>query len=230
MRFTLQIKGKSWLSALLVAFAVLELATLALATAPTIQIPRIETPPSLSDFEDMQPSVRVAGQMVKVTGFIAREPADGAVPTQTTDVYLAYDEHNLYAVFVCFDQEPEKIRARMTRREDIFSDDSVEIMVDTFHDARRAYAFATNPFGIQWDALWTEGSIRNNSPADFSGFDPSFDTVWRSEGHLTKNGYLVLMAIPFKSLRFPNTDEQEWGLILNRAIPRTNENLLWPRI
>src|SRR5258707_362255 len=38
------------------------------------------------------------------------------------------------------------------------------------------------------------------------------------------------MAIPFKSLRFPNTDEQEWGLILDRAIPRTNETLFWPRI
>src|SRR5260370_39317114 len=230
MRFTLQIKGKSWLRAWLAAFAVLELASLALGTASTIRTPRNEVPPSLSDFEDMKPSVRVGGQMVRVTGSVAREPADGAAPTQNTDVYLAYDEHNLYAVFVCFDKDPEKIRARMTRREDIFSDDSVEIMVDTFHDARRAYAFATNPFGIQWDALWTEGSIRNNSPPDFSGFDPSFYTVWLSDGHLTKTGYLVLMAIPFKSLRFPNTDQQEWGLILNRAIPRTNENLFWPRI
>jgi hypothetical protein len=230
MLFTVQSKGKFWLEALLVVFAMLALASLAWGEAPTVQIPRITFAPFLSDFEEMQPSVRVEGQMVKVTGFIAREPADGAAPTQSTDVYLAYDDHNLYAVFVCFDKEPEKIRARMTRREDIFSDDSVEIMVDTFHDARRAYAFAANPFGIQWDALWTEGSIRNNSPADFSGFDPSFDTVWRSEGHLTKSGYLVLMAIPFKSLRFPNTDQQEWGLILNRAIPRTNENLFWPRI
>src|SRR5258706_15540242 len=122
MLFTLQIKGKFWLRTLLAALAVLELASLAFGTGPTIQIPRIQPPPSLSDFEDMKPSVRVAGQMVKVTGFIAREPADGAAPTQTTDVYLAYDEHNLYAVFICFDQEPEKIRARMTRREDIFSD------------------------------------------------------------------------------------------------------------
>jgi hypothetical protein len=211
-------------------YFVLLLASRLFAAAPTIQIPRIDTPPSLSDFEEMQPSARVAGKMVKVTGFIAREPADGAEPTQNTDVYLAYDQHNLYAVFVCWDKEPEKIRARMTRREDIFSDDSAEIMIDTFHDALRGYAFAANPFGIQWDALWTEGSIGTGAPADYSGFDPSFDTVWRSEGRLTKQGYLVLMSIPFKSLRFPNTDQQEWGLILNRTIPRTDENLFWPRI
>ncbi len=117
----------------------------------------------------------------------------------------------------------------MTRREDIFSDDSVEIMIDTFHDARRAYAFAVNPFGIQWDALWTEGSIGTGAAGDFSGFDNSFDTVWRSEGRLTSHGYLALIAIPFKSLRFPNT-EAEWGIILNRSIPRTNENIFWPRI
>ena len=199
--------------------------------APSIiQIPRIDTPPKLADFEAMRPVGGVSEQMLKVTGFIAREPADGAQPTQETDVYLAYDDHNLYAVFICWDKEPDKIRARMTRREDIFSDDSAEIMIDTFDDARRGYAFAANPLGIQWDALWTEGSIGNGLPADYSGFDPSFDTVWNSEGRLTSQGYMLLMEIPFKSLRFPKTELQQWRIILNRSIPRTNENLFWPRI
>ena len=223
-------KRKSRLQPTAVIVLMLALTPFVCAAPPNIQIPRIDTPPSLSDFEDMQPSARVAAHMLKVTGFIVREPADGAEPTQNTDVYLAYDQRNLYAVFVCWDKEPDKIRARMTRREDIFSDDSAEIMIDTFHDARRAYTFAANPFGIQWDALWTEGSIGNGTPGDFNGFDSSFDTVWHSEGRLTGRGYLVLMAIPFKSLRFPNAPLQNWGIILNRSIPRTNENLFWPRI
>jgi hypothetical protein len=223
-------KTKTKLSVAAVTFLMLALTPFLSADAPNIQVPRTDTPPTLADFEDMQPSPRVAGHMLKVTGFIVREPADGAEPTQNTDVYLAYDQHNLYAVFVAWDNEPDKIRARMTRREDIFSDDTVEIMIDSFHDARRAYAFAANPFGIQWDALWTEGSIGNGTPGDFSGFDPSFDTVWRSEGRLTGHGYVVLMAIPFKSLRFPNTNQQNWGIILNRSIPRTNENIFWPRV
>src|SRR6476646_4424687 len=112
------------------------------AAGPSIQIPRIDRAPTLSDFGDMEPNAGIASRMLKVTGFIVREPADGTQPSQNTDVYLAYDEHDLYAVFVCWDTEPNQIRARMTRREDIFSDDSVEIMIDTFHDARRAYAFA----------------------------------------------------------------------------------------
>ena len=222
--------GNQHLKPVLVFWAALFVAHSALAAPPAIQIPRIDTPPKLADFEAMRPIPTVAERMLKVTGFIAREPADGAQPTQDTDVYLAYDDRNLYAVFICWDKEPEKIRARMTRREDIFSDDSAEIMIDTFDDARRGYAFAANPLGIQWDALWTEGSIGNGLPADFSGFDPSFDTVWNSEGRLTSQGYMLLMAIPFKSLRFPKADIQQWRIILNRSIPRTNENLFWPRI
>jgi hypothetical protein len=222
--------GNLRLKTIIASFVALLAASSAFAAAPTIQIPRIERPPTLADFEAMHPIAAVSEHMVKVTGFIAREPADGAQPTQDTDVYLAYDDRNLYAVFICWDKEPDKIRARMTRREDIFSDDSAEIMIDTFDDARRGYTFAANPLGIQWDALWTEGSIGNGLPADFAGFDPSFDTVWNSEGRLTGQGYMLLMEIPFKSLRFPRLDQQEWRIILNRSIPRTNENLFWPRI
>lgn len=200
------------------------------ADNPTIQIPRTDTAPTLADFAGMQPNARVASQMIKVTGFVAREPADGAEPTQNTEVYLAYDQKNLYAVFVCWDKEPNKIRARMTRREDVFSDDTAEIMIDTFHDARRGYVFAANAYGVQWDALWTEGTLNSGVPGDFGGFDSSFDTVWRSEGRLTDRGYLLLIAIPFKSLRFPAVEKQQWGIILNRSIPRTAENLFWPRL
>jgi len=224
------ISRKSRLKAAAAVSVMLLLTPLLFAAPPAIQIPRIDLAPTLADFEDMHPDARVAGQMLKVTGFIAREPADGAEPTQNTEVYLAYDSHNLYAAFLCWDKEPDKIRARMTRREDIFSDDSAEIMIDTFNDARRGYTFASNPLGIQWDALWTEGSIGSGRPADFSGFDDSFDTVWNSAGRLTGQGYIVLMSIPFKSLRFPSADLQQWRIILNRSIPRTNENLFWPRI
>jgi hypothetical protein len=215
-------------AALAAALALLPVSML--AAPPKIIIPRIESAPTLADFADMQPGTPLARHMVKVTDFVVREPADGTKASQDTDAYLAYDQHSLYAVFVCWDKEPNKIRARMTRREDIFSDDSAEIMIDTFHDARRGYAFAANPFGIQWDALWTEGSIGKGDGGDFSGFDQSFDTVWHSEGKLTGRGYLLLIAIPFKSLRFPNAEQQEWGIILNRSIPRTNENIFWPRI
>jgi hypothetical protein len=173
----------------------------------------------------MNPVGEVAHQMAKVTGFAQRNPHDGESVSERTDAYLGYDQKNLYVVFVCFD-DPKKVRARMSRREDIYDDDQVEVMLDTFHDRRRAYAFQTTPLGVQWDAIYTEASREEVS----GNFDTSFDTVWDSRGKVTTQGFVVWMAIPFKSLRFPSTKQQEWGIILYRGIVRKNEDSFWPHI
>ena len=198
------------------------------APNPQILIPRLAYPPPLEDFLSMAPATANASQMVKVTGFIQRNPHNGDLASQRTEAYLGYDEKNLYVVFVCFD-DPAKVRARMSRREDIFDDNTVEIMLDTFHDRRRAYAFQTTPLGVQWDAIWTEVPHEDNTGST-ANFDPSFDTVWHSNGKLTSRGYVVWMAIPFKSLRFSPAREQSWGIILYRGILRENEDDFWPEI
>ena len=193
---------------------------------PTLTIPRLPRAPALDDFLSMQPKGEIAQQMAKVTGFTQRDPHDGESVSEPTDAYLGYDQKNLYAVFVCFD-DPRQVRARMSRREDVYDDDEVEIMLDTFHDRRRAYAFQTTPLGVQWDAIWTEASREEETSAHF---DTSFDTVWDSRGKVTERGFVVWMAIPFKSLRFPSAKQQEWGIILYRGITRKTENSFWPHI
>jgi hypothetical protein len=128
-------------------------------------------------------------------------------------------------VFVCFD-DPKKVRARMSIREDIYDDDQVAVMLDTFHDRRRAFEFQTTPLGVQWDAIYTEASR-----AEVGGnWDVSWDAVWNSRGKVTSRGFVVWMAIPFKSLRFPATKDQEWGIILYRGITRKNEEAFWPQV
>ena len=166
----------------------------------------------------MAPSAEWRGKMIKVAGLKQRVPSDGAPISQRTEVYLGYDDKNLYAVFVCFDNEPKKVRARLSRREDIFDDDTVEIMLDTFHDHRHAYSFVANPLGVQADSIWTEGQ----------DFDLSFDTVWNSAGKVTNQGFVVWFAIPFRSLRFTSSDPKTWGILLNREIPRSSEDAFWP--
>ncbi len=173
----------------------------------------------------MKPQSETALQMAKVTGFVQRNPHDGEKVSEETEAYLGYDQKNLYLVFVCFD-DPKKVRARLSRREDIYDDDQVEVMLDTFHDRRRAYAFQTTPLGVQWDAIYTEASREEVN----GNFDTSFDTVWDSRGKVTSRGFVVWMAIPFKSLRFPATKDQEWGIILYRGIVRKNEDSFWPQI
>jgi hypothetical protein len=187
---------------------------------PTVKARRLSRAPTLDDFLSMNPPGDLVGQMARVEGFIQRSPSDGQPATQKTEVYVGYDDKKLYVVFVCFDEQPEKVRARMVRREDVFDDDFVVLLLDTFADQRRAYEFIINPFGIQADGLRTEGQ----------GYDGSFDTLWESEGRLTDKGYVVWIALPFKSLRFSPARHQIWGIIFQRAIPRNNEDAAWPHV
>ena len=157
--------------------------------------------------------------MRRIDDFRQRQPGDGVPASRKTTAWIGYDEKNFYAVFVC--QAPRReIRARMGRREDINNDDKVGIFLDTYHDHQRAYEFLVNPFGVQADAV----------AADNQNDDFSFDTLWNSEGHLTPDGYLASISIPFKSLRFASTDVQTWGLALGRFIPSNNESSFWPYI
>ncbi|PYX32333.1 MAG: hypothetical protein DMG80_08110 [Acidobacteria bacterium] len=180
----------------------------------------------LEDFLTMKPEGGAALGMTRVDHFLQREPHDGEPITESTEVYLGYDNKNLYAGFVCHD-DPAKIRAHETRREDFEGDDAVEIMLDTFHDRRRAYVFQVNPKGVQYDAIWTEASYAEQTNGNF---DASFDTLWYSRGKITPQGYVAWIAIPFRSLRFPSGQDQTWGVVLLREITRENEKAFWPRV
>ncbi|MCU0249576.1 MAG: carbohydrate binding family 9 domain-containing protein [Vicinamibacterales bacterium] len=185
------------------------------ADKPTVAIPRVTEPPVLSRYLDgttTPPGVRISG-------LVQREPGDGVPASVETTAFLSYDDGHLYAVFVCKD-DPAKVRANMTKREAIMGDDLVAVLLDTYHDGRRAYEFIVNPLGIQLDGVTTEGQ-----DDDFS-----YDTLWQSDGRLTADGYVVLLKIPFKSLRFSNASEQTWGVAVGRIVPRNNETSFWPYI
>lgn len=184
------------------------------AARPAIRVPRAPAPPRLADYLSS-----AAPQGLRITGFTQREPNDGAPARLETTVYLSYDETNLYAVFLC--REDRRIlRAHVGRREEIADDDRVSITLDTFHDGRRAFAFYVNPLGIQREGVITEGQ-----DDDFS-----FDTVWHSEGRVTPDGFAVLMAIPFRSLRFRPSTDATWGIALGRYSPATREFSTWPHL
>jgi len=185
-----------------------------------LRVPFLETAPAIDDFLEMEPSPAFEGRMARVEGFVQRDPADGQPASQRTVVYLGYDRQHLYAVFCAFDGEPDRVRAHMSRRENVQGDEIVEVQLDTFDDARTAYTFIANPLGVQWDAIYTEDRE----------FDESWDAVWHSRGRLTDRGYVVWISIPFRSLRFPRMDVQTWGVILVRDIPRNNESSFWPRV
>src|ERR1700682_2567456 len=185
------------------------------AKIPLSKIPRVHRAPQLEDFLENHP--REAE--LRVADFRQNTPGDGTPATESTTAYLSYDDKNFYAVFVCHD-EAGQVRAHLSKREASDQDDGVGVLLDTFRDFHRAYFFFSNPLGVQTDAIYTEGQ----------GYDLSFDTLWGSSGRVTKDGYVVFFAIPFKSLRFSHGPEQTWGVALYRTILRKSEYDYWPYV
>jgi hypothetical protein len=190
------------------------------AFSQELDIPLVTTPPTLADFVSMSPADALRGQYASVTGFTQRTPQDGAPSTQRTDVYLAYDARNLYAVFLAFDDDPASVRANLAPRENIENDDRVGLLIDTFDDQRTAYGFRSSPLGVQWDGRWSEVTR--------GGYDSSYEAVWYTDAQRTVGGYVVLMTIPFRTMRFPETGEQRWRVQFERLIPRSSEESFWP--
>ena len=167
--------------------------------------------------ERLDPAV-VSG-LARGAGFTQTEPRDGGKPSVRTEVFLGYTATHFHVFARAYDSEPEKIRARRSQRDSLRSDDRITVWLDTFGDQRRAYVFQTNPLGVQRDATFTEGQ----------GQDSSFEAVFQSRGQITDWGYVVSMAIPFKSLRFSQEVNRDWGILIERDRPREIEELMtWP--
>ena len=183
----------------------------------------IGSPLHLSQFtsgpDGMEPSSALAKQMTHITGFIQRSPVDGKVPDNATEVWTARTRTAVYFVFICHDRSPHAIRSHLSRRENIFKDDHVSVLLDPFQDHRLGTLFSINPAGVQGDAAYSEDN----------GSDYSYDQVWDSEARITRGGWVGLFSIPYLSLRF-RPGVPEWGVVFQRHIPRNSESDTWPRI
>jgi hypothetical protein len=153
------------------------------------------------------------------------QPGDNARPSERTEVRVGYTRDHLYLGVRAWDSEPEAMRGRVTRRDDIFGDDYITIHLDTYNDRRRAYVFSFNPLGIQGDGLYNEG-VSTGRNWD-SNIDRTWDGVLTSAGRLVEDGFVIEAAIPFKTLRYAGGADAQWGLHVQRWIARKGENVSW---
>ncbi len=140
-------------------------------------------------------------------------PGENVPSPVRTECRVTYDDRFLYVAFRAYDPEPVRIRAHLSDRDALFRDDFVGIILDTFGDDRRAFEFLVNPLGVQADGVLNDVG---------NGEDFSWDAIWDSAGRITPEGYEVEIAIPFTSLRFPESaGERTWGFQPTRSYPRT---------
>ncbi len=183
------------------------------------RVPLLSEGLHLSDFAGMEPRPELRGKLLHIAGFIQNTPKDGQPATENTEVWLGHTKSALYFVFVCRDHRASEIRGHLARRENVLKDDNVSVLLDSFKDRRTGVLFTVNPAGVQADAAWSETT----------GTDYSYDQVWDSEGRVTTEGWVALVAIPFRSLRFRNGGA-DWGVVFMRNYPRNSEVDYWPRV
>lgn len=151
------------------------------------------------------------------TGFMQYEPQRGAPAAQPTEVLVLYDEETLYVAFRVTDVLPPT--AQLTRRDaDVMADDSVVIVLDTFHDRQSAYLFGVNPLGTIAD-----GRIVN----DGRTIDLTWDATWSAAVSRDGNNWSAEFAIPFKSLQYKAGEEVTWGVNFMRTRTRNLEISTW---
>ncbi|HEY2797323.1 MAG TPA: DUF5916 domain-containing protein [Thermoanaerobaculia bacterium] len=151
------------------------------------------------------------------TELFQQEPDEGRPATLRTDVRVIATPKALLLRFVMEEPASEFVAHELRRDADLSNDDQIAFVLDTYHDRRNAYLFATNPNGVRQDGLVTEEA------------DPSldWDTVWDVRVRRTPEGWDALFRIPYTALNFPGGPGRVWGFNVQRVLRRRNETVRW---
>ena len=149
-----------------------------------------------------------------ISGFIQQEPLEGEPATEQTEVWVFFDDDNIYVAARCWDSHPERIIANEMRRDNnIDNNANFAVAFDTFYDRRNGFLFHTNPLGAIFDGLITdEGNLNSD-----------WNTVWNVKAGRWSQGWAVEMVIPFKSLRYQGREGEIWGINFRRIVQWKNE-------
>ncbi len=183
------------------------------AEQKTVRIQRTAEPPTIDG--DLSEELWVRAP--PVADFHQVTPVEGDAPSERTEVYVLYDRDALYIGVRLFDAEPELINARILRQgQAIGADDRFFVHLDPFNNRRSGYLFGVNPNGVRYDGIF-EGVTQRQ-------FD--WDGIWQAAARVTPEGWVLEMAIPFKTLSF-DPAATSWRMNFVRNIERKNEGMAW---
>jgi hypothetical protein len=200
-----------------------------------IDVPRIDTVVNIDGSLD-EPVWRRAARL---NGFSQYQPVDGRPAAEPTEVLVWYAPDAIYFGIRARELHGNVVRATHANRDNIDSEDQIQILLDTDNSRQIAFLFGVNPYGVQQDgtrsaqfaggaggASATGGGFRNINPLEGS-VDLNPDYFFESKGRLVDSGYEVEMRIPFKSLRYQDARVQSWGLHILRRVQHSGFQDTW---
>ena len=180
---------------------------------------------------------------VLATGFVQNRPFEGQPSSERTEVRIVYTADTIYFGVVCYTDDPGTVVVADSRRDsDMRETDSFQIILDTYLDGQNGFIFGTNPAGIEYDGQVTnegQGSGRfggggSGRPSNSrqqrgsgGGFNLNWDGAWQVAARVTDIGWTAEIAIPFRTLRYPRNEVQNWGVNFQRNIRIRNEQAYW---
>ena len=149
-----------------------------------------------------------------MSDFIQTEPQEGAPATEKTEIWVMFDEDNLYVTFRCFETQPERRIANVMQKDNgnLFQNDGVSFFLDTFYDRRNGVGFMIGPIGGR-----TDGQITDER------WNRDWNTIWDLKTADFDGGWAAEAVIPFKSLRYRPGQAQVWGFNARRIDRGKNE-------
>ena len=200
-----------------------------------VDVPRIDTVVNIDGSLD-EPVWRRAARL---NGFSQYQPVDGRPAAEPTEVLVWYASDAIYFGIRARELHGNVVRATHANRDNIDSEDQIQILLDTDNSRQIAFLFGVNPYGVQQDgtrsaqfaggaggASATGGGFRNINPLEGS-VDLNPDYFFESKGRLVDGGYEVEMRIPFKSLRYQDARVQSWGLHILRRVQHSGFQDTW---
>jgi hypothetical protein len=172
-----------------------------------------------------------------ISGFVQREPVEGAPVSERTEVRILVDGDALYVGAWLYDRSPgEIIQGERIRDTDLERGDFFGVILDTYRDRQNGFIFSTTPAGIEYDAqvvkegegggVFQRGQNRQQA-GSMGGLNVNWDGSWRVAASQDADGWYAEMRIPFSTLRYASGSDQSWGLNLVRRIRRRNEESFW---
>jgi hypothetical protein len=158
-------------------------------------------------------------QAAVIADLTQQSPDPGAPTVFHTEVRLLADKANLYFGITCTDPEPAKIAVHTMQRDgDMSGDDTITILLDTFHDHRTGYLFEINAAAVRLDGLISDPNAQTPSL--------DWDGIWDAATRRTATGWTAEIVLPAQTIRFRRTTGQ-WGLNVQRYVAREQLSLRW---
>jgi hypothetical protein len=200
-----------------------------------VELPRIDTTITIDGNLDEA----VWRKAARLTDFSQYQPVDGRPADDPTEVLVWYAPDAIYFGIRARELHGNVVRATHANRDNIDSEDQVQVLLDTDNSRQIAFLFGVNPYGVQQDgtrsaqfaggaggASATGGGFQTINPLDGS-VDLNPDYFFESKGRLVEGGYEVEVRIPFKSLRYQDARVQSWGIHVLRRVQHSGFQDTW---